>query len=165
LPALKQLRRELTGDTLARFWDEKFTYLQGKVDMVGSSRENSQAMSKAYGVETRYLRTICTGTLRAGEEVAVQHCYRRPTTDRRSSIDRRSNRPSSLIAGTEEFSLPLAEEVLVIWSGGVSYFYAWLDQSAFEYFAGAGSSMLLSWFSDMDMPPSQPSQTVFNQRI
>eukprot|EP00429_Kryptoperidinium_foliaceum_P095690 CAMPEP_0176249624 /NCGR_PEP_ID=MMETSP0121_2-20121125/34073_1 /TAXON_ID=160619 /ORGANISM="Kryptoperidinium foliaceum, Strain CCMP 1326" /LENGTH=422 /DNA_ID=CAMNT_0017589329 /DNA_START=18 /DNA_END=1282 /DNA_ORIENTATION=- len=78
LPGVKREADELVSDTLARMFRTRLSLLSGKIEFVGTQRENMEKESKEYGVQTRYMRSICSARLRTNVELDAPVCVWQP---------------------------------------------------------------------------------------
>lgn len=158
LPGAKQLRNELNPESVERIFKSKVPWFCDKVDMVDTQRETTEKMSSEYGIQTRYLRTICTGRLKAAEdheELAQELNIMRPRTSFTAANAQLEGRQVEPVHAVKCEAL-LREEMLAVWDGDTASLYAWLFPQDFEYLTSiAGAPVLETWLSLMD-PPVKP---------
>merc|ERR1740121_983818 len=118
-----------------------------------------------FGVQTRYLRTICSGVFRDTEDDALSPlcCSAAPPSSPRHSLlspTPSAMRTPGLSLGRHSFDmdmerfagLPEPHEVFVIWEGGAGHVYAWLEESTYDTFSTTGEAALTAWLSEIVVP-------------
>lgn len=138
LPGAKQLREELSSETVERIFKSKLSPLAEKVEFVSSTREVSEKESKLHGVQTKYLRTICEGWLLLGQELSLR------------ALPMLTSPWGSDSSHDAKLSWVLGREVFAIWDECVATFYSWLDPQDFELLSGmAGEDTIRAWLSSL----------------
>jgi len=144
LPGAKQDADELVGETLERMFATKVSLLQGKLHFTGTTREMHEKVSKDFGVQTRYSRSICSARLLPGCELSAPLCGRTVQQDMRVSMSAAARVCRSL-DGADIFAVRADDE-----SGRL---YSWLPPEAVaKLTAHGGDKMLLAWLSEYSLP-------------
>mmetsp|Transcript_6973 Transcript_6973/g.19731 ORF Transcript_6973/g.19731 Transcript_6973/m.19731 type:complete len:1033 (+) Transcript_6973:80-3178(+) len=163
LPGVKQERDELVSQTADRLFDTRLMPFSGKLDFHGFTRENTESMSKEFGVQTRYIRSICTAKLRENESFQAPVCKRagfdaevtQAFSDRRSeevedggNVDNLDEKSQRLLMGVQ------STQVFAIFSkDGRAALYAWLKQDTINALTGSGGDKVLSlWMARLALP-------------
>merc|ERR1712242_250157 len=142
---MKQLQKELAAESMERFFSTKLPCYHNQVDILDVVFETREKMSRAYGVPTRYLRTICTGRLQDDQEVERQVCHVARPSVARPSVMRVHTFESSNVGRLEDL---LAQEVFIVWDDKVANLYSWLLPQDSEFLNSAeGAKVLDEWVS------------------
>merc|ERR1712232_598114 len=110
--------------------------------MVDTQRETTEKMSREFGLQTRYLRTICTGRLKANED-------REDMTDALSTVSAKSRRfvtfQDKQVEGPHAARIEalMKETVFSVLDGDTVELYAWLLPQDFEYLASSAGTPVL----------------------
>jgi len=148
LPGAKQLRDELTSESLDRLFRTKLAILRNKVDIVDATHETTVQMSGDVAIMTRYLRTICSARLKDAHELELQVF---------SASRPRKSRVEKAFAIHTKVEAFLHMEVLALWDEDIEYeatLLAWLLPQELGFLSSpAGTSVLDEWLS-LIAPPA-----------
>lgn len=147
LPALKQEADELVGETLDRMLATKALLLQGRLEFVGTMRETHEEESREFGVQTRYLRSLCAARLLVGEDSNDSLLQPRLEISEVRAPAPQYRRCS--VRSLEVLQLLCDIEVHVVHvGGGAGYLYAWLRPEAMVALHAPGTEAVLRpWLS------------------
>lgn len=161
LPGMKQMQNELATESMERFFSTKLPCYHDKVDILDVVFETTEKMSRAYGVPTRYLRTICTGRLQDDQEVERQVCRVARPSVARPSVRRAQTFDCSHLENL------LLQEVFIVWDDNqVANLYSWLFPQDSDFLSGEGAKVLDEWLSRLDIPePSLNTESLREESI
>jgi hypothetical protein len=151
MPGGKQERAELTGDAMKRLF-KRLEPVTGQVQVVRTERQVEFKKSKEYGVQTKYLRTVCTMKLRGNLPSGLHECV--SAADYKNKSDGTDASPHirhSLGPGLRLSPLHglLDKPVYAVNEAGNARiaFYAWLTPGEFEALnkSTTGESFVASW--------------------
>mmetsp|Transcript_25132 Transcript_25132/g.78253 ORF Transcript_25132/g.78253 Transcript_25132/m.78253 type:complete len:508 (-) Transcript_25132:20-1543(-) len=164
LPGLKMERDELLSETVTRMLGTKLPILDGRINIEGTSRQHTEKMSKEYGVQSRYMRTVCRASLQDEDEpLDVQVLSVRPASAT-AGVDREDG------GGSPQAVLQATDVLQVVNGGGSSTLFAWLPSEVFEFLSAGGSAgdqMLKSWLAEHESPlrRGQTTESLSNSRV
>merc|ERR1711920_478330 len=155
LPGLKQDRGELVGEAVERLFDTKLPFLAEWVTITSTAREKMEKASKEFGVDTRYLKSICTAKLKPDACIDAPLCgtwlVKRHSGDARASsaLDPADGEIMAILEGTPV----LAAGVI---GAASSNCYAWLPHEIFWILSGGGKDHVLKpWLESLTLPEEE----------
>mmetsp|Transcript_58544 Transcript_58544/g.181825 ORF Transcript_58544/g.181825 Transcript_58544/m.181825 type:complete len:251 (-) Transcript_58544:10-762(-) len=147
LPGLKQERDELVGETVARMLGTKLKQLEGQVHVESVVRDNKTRMSKEYGVQTRYLLSVCEARLLGRNW---------PSRQESCGLTRLQRSQSRMSTGSQVLRSTLQTlQVAEVLSGPDFSLYAWLPPEVFESLSVGGAAVdqaMKAWLAEMPAP-------------
>lgn len=173
LPGVKQGADELVCDTLDRMFATRLSCLSGKVELLSTVRENFENESKEYGVQTRYMRSICSARLLHGEKVDAPAFYswasegwgedcmpaNSSSNNRTKLLNISQQRLLKSLVGTEVYAVPSSVDDR---TGNV---YAWLPLDTVNLLGTpSGEKVLRAWISGIRIPQATISENVLDWR-
>lgn len=155
LPGAKQEAEELVSETLERMFSTKLTLLQDKLEFLGTARENEEKESKEFGVQTRYLRAICSARLLPDAKLDAPVCEAKDwesfdnmdevVTHRATAVGSSLRQVLRILQGSDVFAVPTGKQ-----TGNL---YAWLPPERLSTLSTTnGEKILRSWLSGLFLP-------------
>eukprot|EP00429_Kryptoperidinium_foliaceum_P059640 CAMPEP_0176093774 /NCGR_PEP_ID=MMETSP0120_2-20121206/46988_1 /TAXON_ID=160619 /ORGANISM="Kryptoperidinium foliaceum, Strain CCMP 1326" /LENGTH=945 /DNA_ID=CAMNT_0017427709 /DNA_START=53 /DNA_END=2887 /DNA_ORIENTATION=- len=170
LPGVKQGADELVCDTLDRMFATRLSCLSGRVELLSTVRENFENESKEYGVQTKYMRSICSARLLQGEKVNAPSCHSWPSeggwaeecipagsvsNSRTKLLNIGQQRLLKLLFSTEVYAVPSSKD-----DDRTGNFYAWLPSETVNLLGTpSGEKVLRTWISGIRIPQATISET------
>lgn len=114
-----------------------------------------EAVSRAYDVQTKYLRTVCHAALH--RPLAAAYCSLRQSVEGLSPRGRR--KAAAAVAHAEAFA---ERPVYVMHTEGSSRLYAWLSEQETEHLSSVqGEQVLNDWLGALQLPPEEDADLRF----
>eukprot|EP00429_Kryptoperidinium_foliaceum_P019415 CAMPEP_0176045892 /NCGR_PEP_ID=MMETSP0120_2-20121206/22784_1 /TAXON_ID=160619 /ORGANISM="Kryptoperidinium foliaceum, Strain CCMP 1326" /LENGTH=982 /DNA_ID=CAMNT_0017379301 /DNA_START=78 /DNA_END=3022 /DNA_ORIENTATION=+ len=157
LPGVKQEADELVAETLDRMFRTKLSLLRGKLSLCGTTRENQEKESKEYGVQTRYMRSICSARLVDNASLNAVVCSSRGDI----VVYEETHRVESMKAADINMShwLKVLKDIDVYFAPageGSGNLYAWLPPDSLDALGSPwGDRALQAWLSQVDWPSQE----------
>lgn len=155
MPAAKCYRGESAPEAVDRLLGAQFAPLAGCC-VEGSGRDVVEAVSREYGVHTKYLRTICDVRLLGPIEApscTLRHSLMYGWRSTGSGMKATGRRPPTLDVHLEAFA---DRPVYAFYYEGVARLYAWLSAPEIEYFGtSTGEQALAVWLAGLRLPPEE----------
>lgn len=163
LPGVKQEADELVSETLERIFATKLTMLEGKLEFLGITQEDQEKESKEFGVQTRYLRSICAARLPAGKKLDAHVCTEKPKEVESEAVFCEEVMRQSTSSGALMHHLLRALKEIIVYavpSGDRSgNLYAWVPADRLGILGSSnGEKILRTWLSNLEMPAQSVSE-------
>lgn len=168
MPGTKCQHGESAQEALDRLLSAQLAPLAGCAAVQGEERNVTEATSGAYGVHTKYLRTVFSarlqGPLRAPQCTLQQSIVRDMRFCQYRSTGSTS-RPSTtaLVLGMDAHLQAFADRpVYVLHHRGVARLYAWLSTDEVEHFGTSlGYQVLSAWLNELVLPLKAAEEAEF----
>lgn len=149
MPGTKRHPGESPTEAVARLFAAGLAPL-ANCTIKGMESSVTEAVSRAYGVHTKYCRTVCDTALQG--PFAAAHCTLRQSLDGCFSPKGR-RKAASTVAHAEAFA---DRRVYVVHHEGASRLYAWLSEQDIEHLSSAqGEQILNDWLCALQLPPDE----------
>eukprot|EP00429_Kryptoperidinium_foliaceum_P081426 CAMPEP_0176230896 /NCGR_PEP_ID=MMETSP0121_2-20121125/24527_1 /TAXON_ID=160619 /ORGANISM="Kryptoperidinium foliaceum, Strain CCMP 1326" /LENGTH=429 /DNA_ID=CAMNT_0017570237 /DNA_START=1 /DNA_END=1290 /DNA_ORIENTATION=+ len=161
LPGGKRERNELVEESLQRVIAKKEKMLLNNVELVQTVCQTVEKQSKEFGIQTRYLRTICSMRLAQEERLQAVRCKVCPPEN-----DASEGTMMASLSSRRWWTAALDCEVLAFSENSGAVLYAWMTQPEFDFFSGpSGDATLRAWVGAMQWESPAEEVADFDARV